>query len=122
MRSCPRVPRINPLPTLVAASLLATAAIIFYAAEQTPAKPDSVRVSSAAAISEPGFDAASEPAAPDAAAPLPVEPPHGKVLAFHAPGVSSGHRLNPRSPEYIKIAATGEKPVGRMAAVDPRTF
>src|SRR5438445_9926433 len=122
MRSYRRVPRLHPRLALVAASLLASAAVIFYATDRAPAKPDSIRVSEAADIPEPGFDAVPEPAAPSAAAPVASEPAHRKVLAFHAPGVATGQRLDPRSAQYIKVAATGEKPVGRSAEVDPRTF
>jgi hypothetical protein len=118
------VPCINPRLALVAASLLAAAAIAFYATDSAPAKPDSIRLSSAAETSAPVFDSTPEAVSPSADTP-PVaagEPARGSVLAFHAPKPSTGQRLNPRSAQVIKVAATGARPVGRSAEIDAGTF
>ena len=109
---------------LVLASLIAMLAVALHftqkepepaapatASQPVPAEPAAV---DAAPVAQPGAEPAPAVQQPVAARPM--------ATLFAAPAASTGERINPRSPEYIKASSAGKRPVGRMAEIDRRTF
>lgn len=119
------VKRNFPRRPLVLASLIALSAVALHFVQNEPAPAGSEPAAKAA----PAESAVVQTAAAvrrDAAAPVQAaaQPVAGRpaVVLFNSPAPSTGERINPRSPEYIKASSAGKRPVGRMAEIDPRTF
>ena len=109
---------------LVLASLIAVLAITLHLTQKEPA-PAAPATASQAVPAEPAAVDAAAAARPDAEpAPAVQQPVAARPMAvlFAAPAASTGERINPRSPAYIKASSAGKRPVGRMAEIDPRTF